>query len=247
MQASAAHGGADCGHQTMLDVIGVSFTAELLLKAAYEETLGRVATWVRGEPTHARLDDVSARQAADYADFLHQIPWYRWDFDRDRGRAWAGPERGPSATTSASLALGIEYRVKAAYARAIGAAVAATGFDALTMRSIVAGLSPEELAAIEGVTVIAERPQGIEIETPRYEAFTGPRPAPRGSRAPTFVEIAGNDEILVTSGLGADRTPYGPGRPAPPGKPGRPRAAARQGHGPCGTPARRGRRGRAHP
>ena len=41
-QASGAHGGVDGGTKQMVYVIGTSFTLELALKAAYEETLGRV-------------------------------------------------------------------------------------------------------------------------------------------------------------------------------------------------------------
>lgn len=195
-RTAEAHGGADRDYQTMVDVIGVSFTAELLLKAAYEETLGRVATWVRGGG-RSPLDDLSARQAADYATFLRQVPWYRWDFrgaaaelDRSGTEAFRDRERG--------LALGLEYRAKAAYARAIAAAVAAAGADELSLRSIVADLSVGELGQVEGVTVIAERRQGIEIETARYAAFTeiARRLAAEGA---DFVEIAGNDDILVTT------------------------------------------------
>ena len=38
----------------------------MALKAAYEETFGRIATWVRGSD-RALLDDISARQAASQA------------------------------------------------------------------------------------------------------------------------------------------------------------------------------------
>ncbi|EYD73902.1 hypothetical protein Rumeso_04499 [Rubellimicrobium mesophilum DSM 19309] len=205
-RATAAHGGADRDYRTMVDVIGVSFTAELLLKAGYEETLGRIATWVRGEG-RTPLDGLSARQAADYAAFLQQVPWYRWDFLR------SATELDDAATAAfrdreRDLALGLEYRAKAAYAQAIAAAVAATGNDELTMRSIVAGLSPEDLGRIEGVTVIGERPEGIEIETPRYAAFTEVART-LATQGADFVEIAGNDDILVTS-IAASPPPDGP-------------------------------------
>lgn len=195
-EASASLGGADWTARQTIHVIGVSFTAELLLKALYEETLGRAATWVRG-PTHAPLDDLSAEQAAAYAAFLHQVPWYRWDFGADAA-ALRAARTDALRDGERALALGIEYGTKARYARAIGAAVAATGQDALTMRSVVAGLPPEALSALDGVAVIAERPEGVEVETPRYEAFTGiaRAVAAAGGR---FVEIAGNDEIMVTA------------------------------------------------
>ena len=42
------HGGADWDTRSMIHTIGVSFTAEMLAKAAYEETIGRATAWLRG-------------------------------------------------------------------------------------------------------------------------------------------------------------------------------------------------------
>lgn len=215
-ETAAAHGGADRDYQTMVHVIGVSFTAELLLKAAYEETLGRLASWVRG-PDRSPLDELSARQASDYAAFLQQVPWYRWDF-RSAAAELDAAATGAFRDQERDSALGLEYRAKAAYARAIAAAVAATGGDELTMRSIVSGLSTGELGAIEGVTVVAERSEGVEIETARYAAFTRIARA-LAARGAEVVEIAGNDDILVTTLA-----------PAPTGDPTVLAALPRQGH-----------------
>ena len=194
-QSAGDHGGIDGPTKQMVYTIGVSFSAELLLKAAYEETLGRVATLIRG-PTHSGLDDLSATQAADYATYLQQVPWYRWDFTRDATALQTAPH--PQFRDSErAVALGLEYRAKAAYAGVIAAAVAGMEPDALTMRSIVTGMTPDALAAVDGVTVIAERPEGIEIETPRYRAFTDLAKI-LAAQGVDFVEIAGNDDILFT-------------------------------------------------
>lgn len=189
------HGGIDFPTKQMVYTIGVSFSAELLLKAAYEETIGRIATLIRGE-TRSGLDDLSAVQAADYAIYLQQVPWYRWDFARD-ATALQAASHPQFRDTERAIALGLEYRAKAAYARVIAAAVAGMEPDALTMRSIVTGITPGNLAQIDGVTVIADRPQGTEIETPRYRAFTDLAKVLAAQRV-EFVEIAGNDDILYT-------------------------------------------------
>lgn len=195
-KAADGMGGADGATRQMVYTIGVSFTAELLAKAAYEETFGRLFVWLRG-PTRAPLDDLSATQAANYAEFLQQVPWYKWDFRADRAALWAASS-GRLRDVERSLALGIEYGVKAQYAGVIAAAVAATGQDALRMRVIVTGLSAAELAETPDVVVITERPEGIEVETPRYAAFTTLARdwAVKGAQ---FVEIAGNDDILFTA------------------------------------------------
>ena len=198
-QTAASHGGVPWETKQMVYTIGISFSAELLLKAAYEETIGRVTTLIRG-PEHSGLDVISAVQAADYATFLQQVPWYKWDFRRDALAldAMALPGIATLRDRERSFALGIEYRTKAAYAKVIEAAVAGIGADALTMRVIVKDIEPDALAQMAGVQVIAERPEGTEIETPRYRAFTDLARQLAGQGA-NFVEIAGNDDILYTA------------------------------------------------
>ena len=182
------------GSRQTVPVIGVSFTAEMLLKALYEETAGRAATWLRG-PERAPLDDLSAARAADYAAFLRQTPWYRWDFAADA--AALVPGRGLRDRERA-VALGLEARGKALYARAIASAAAAAGPDETRLRMVVAGLPPEALAAMDGATVVAERSEGVEVETPRYGALTRLL-ADAAAAGAEIVEIAGNDDIMVAT------------------------------------------------
>lgn len=170
-EQSATLGEIDGATRQLVHVIGVSFTFEMLMKGAYEETLGRLATMIRG-PDHARLDNVSAQQAAAYAAFLQQVPWYRYDFHADAAAldtlatdAFRDRER--------ALALGLEHRARAAYAGLIAQAVAATGFDDLTLQMVVTGLTEDQLEATGGVTVLRNAPGGLEVETPRYRELTG--------------------------------------------------------------------------
>ena len=190
-EASGAMGGVDAGTKQLVYVIGVSFTVELLAKAAYEETLGRVATWIRGRE-RAPLDDLSARQAADYARFLQQTPWYLWDFEASQAEL-AAASTGVFSDRERLAALGVENRGKAAYAGAIAAAVAATGNDELRLRMVVTGLD-----ALPGnVSEVEMLPEGRVIDTPRYRVLTHLLEDMTADGA-EFVEIAGNDDILVT-------------------------------------------------
>ncbi|KIC08956.1 hypothetical protein RA19_16750 [Leisingera sp. ANG-M1] len=202
--SAAAYGGTDTATKQMVYVIGVSFTAELALKAAYEESLGRLFAALRGGQ-RAALDDLSARQAADYAEFLQQVPWYKWRFREDAAdlRSQAGASL---RDRERRLALGLEYGAKAAYADVIAQAVAATGQDALRLRMIVTGASAAQLAAYEGVDVLQERPEGIEIETPRYRALTHLLKQ-MAADGVNVAEIAGNDDILFTALSGQPSEP----------------------------------------
>ncbi|MCB1388157.1 MAG: hypothetical protein KDK12_03250 [Rhodobacteraceae bacterium] len=193
---SAALGVIDTETKTTIYVIGASFTLEMALKAAYEETLGRIATWVRG-PEHAPLDLLSAQQAAGYARFLRQVPWYRYDFRADAA-ALDAADTGVFRDRERSVALGVEHRTRALYADAIASAVAATGQDDLTLQMVVEGLPPDVLAAVPGVTVLGPVGNGWEVETPRYAELTAILAdwAGQGAR---LVDMAGNDRILFTA------------------------------------------------
>jgi hypothetical protein len=194
--ASGDHGGFPWATKQMVYTIGVSFTAELLGKAAYEETIGRAATWIRGD-ARAPLDDLSAQQASDYATFLQQVPWYKWDFARDAATLTLA-DTGTFRDRERDFALGLEFGLKAAYAKVIAAAVANVGPDQLRLRAVVTGMTPQGLAALPGVSVVNTRAEGIEIEAPRYREFTdiAVQIAAAGGG---FAEIAGNDDIMFTA------------------------------------------------
>jgi hypothetical protein len=69
MRVADEHGGADWGTRSTIHTIGVSFTAEMAFKAAYEETIGRVTAWLRGSEKTPQ-DKAVARMATDYSAFL---------------------------------------------------------------------------------------------------------------------------------------------------------------------------------
>ncbi len=197
----------------MVYVIGVSFSLELTLKAAYEETVGRLFTLFRGED-RSWLDRISAGQAYNYADFLEQTPWYRWDF-REDSRELKAQSKGTLRDRERVVALGIEYGGKAAYADLIAKGVASTGYDELTLRMIVDNIDPSTLSDLPGVTVKRTIPEGVEIETPRYRELTRLMQK-MASEGADFVEIAGNDDILITViGIDSSLISDNPGGPNP--------------------------------
>lgn len=195
-RVASRHGGADWDTRSMIHTIGVSFTVEMLAKAAYEETVGRATAWWRG-PHKTPQDAAIAAIAADYSAFLRQTPWYRYPF-RVKARELWGPPVGVSLRGwERRIGIGLEYEVKSVYAKVIERAVAATGEAQLVIRSVVSGIDAAALSRMSGVTVIGPRADGFEIETPRYDLFTRilVEIARQGG---TIREIAGNDEIMVT-------------------------------------------------
>ncbi len=191
-RVASGHGGVPGETKQMVYVIGVSFTAELLMKAAYEETLGRLTAVLRG-PERAPLDALSAQQARDYATFLRQVPWYRWDFTAD-AEALNAAATDTLRDRERRVALGLEYGAKASYAQVIAAAVESVGPDAPTLRMIITGYQAQ---GEEGLQVISARAAGLEVETVRYRALTH-LIEELAAGGVDFVEIAGNDDIMLS-------------------------------------------------
>lgn len=179
-------------------IIGVSYTLELAGKAAYERTIGAVVERLAG--AESEDDRYATRVQADYAAFLHETPWYRYDFATALQGLWAieDPAR-PVRHWERRLVLSAEYGVKIGYARAIGALVGATGYDERTLRFVVRG----ERAVLETIdarfTARDEVRAGLLlVDAPRYEQFTDLTRKLAHANV-TIEEIAGNDDIFFTA------------------------------------------------
>jgi hypothetical protein len=186
-------------HQ-MLAVIGTSHTIEHAIQWAYENTIGRVTELTSGR--RIGVDRYQAGVAADYAAFLDQIPWYQFPYSERRaglmevGRA---PDEDQIRTSERKLAFGLAYTVKQGYAALIRSGLAATADPALLDIHVWARGPVAKAISGEPDTRL-EKDFGIDgavFVTQRYQVFTDmiPRLIERGV---SFVEIGGNDEILVT-------------------------------------------------
>ena len=195
MRVADSHGGADWNTRSMIHVIGVSFTAEMALKALYEETIGRATALLRG-PVKTPQDKAISRMAVDYSAFLRQTPWYAYPFRRELTALWAEPAGLSVRGWERRIGIGTEFLGKTAYARVIARA-AATAPAKLEIRSLIKGIDRRKVAAIQNVTVVGERAGALEIETPRYDLFTRVL-VEIARQGGSVLEIAGNDDIMVT-------------------------------------------------
>ena len=206
--AAGSQAGADA--KIMLYTIGISFSAEMLVKGAYENTWGRAFEWIGGASSGS--DRHATRVQQRYGAFMHETPWYSFGFGDALAGLWATPTSGNAVRHwERRFALSAEYGFKALYAAAIGWASGATlGRDERSLR-FVARAAPETVAAVDPrLRPVARLPGGrTAVEAPRYAQFTDllGRLAASGVG---LVEIAGNDDIFVTFLAPA-------GRPAPAG------------------------------
>ena len=90
--------------KTMIYVIGVSYSTEYAIKGLYENTIGRVFEWIRGE-TRTPQDEYARAVLQDYAAFLYTIPWYKYPFREklDGLMAISAPTPSPVADMGARL------------------------------------------------------------------------------------------------------------------------------------------------
>jgi hypothetical protein len=209
-----ARGPVGTDTKIMLYTIGWSFSAELAVKGAYEETVGRAFERLRG-PGRTAEDEFAARDMHAYAEFLRQTPWYEYPFGWRLLAFWRStPLRGDGLARKIErrVEFTLEYGTKAIYGALIGYASATTlGASDLEIQTVIVGLEPGDVAREPKIRIVRELGGGRTlIRTPRYQAYTDllVRLARRGR---DIAEIAGNHRILVTV-----LAPLGP-LPAAPG------------------------------
>lgn len=193
--AQQAGGAGDA--KLMIYTIGFSFTAEMLVKAAWENTVGRFAEAVSGWTSAD--DKLAARVQRDYGQFMHEVPWYKFDFGRAFDQLWGtSPGDQPFRHWERRIALSLEYGVKAGYAKALGWASGNTiGPDEVRLRMLVLP-GGADLAAIDpDLKVLGDVGGAQKVDAPRYARLT--TILARMADGPAqVVEIAGNDDLLVT-------------------------------------------------
>ncbi|TPM44309.1 hypothetical protein FJ959_21565 [Mesorhizobium sp. B2-2-4] len=199
IRASSAYKFNYANHQ-MPVVIGTSHTIEHAVQWAYENTVGRITEAIAGRRT--ATDIYQGKLAAEYAAFLDQGPWYQFPYAEKRAGLFAvQPAPGDSAVRSSErkLAFGLADTIKQFYASLIRQALAATSDPALLDIHVWAKGPVGEATRNEADTLLERDygPDGTVFVTKRYQMFTDmiPRLIDKGV---SFVEIGGNDEIMIT-------------------------------------------------
>jgi hypothetical protein len=186
--------------KTMIYIIGVSYSTEYAIKGVYENTIGRVFEWIRGE-ARTPQDDYARKVLQDYAAFLYTIPWYKYPFREklDGLMAISAPTPSPLRTRERDFALGTEYFIKVGYASLIQKALDASDDDEpRDIMFAVATLPPEVLAKEPRLKQVrALTPQWQLVQAPRYKALTEILQSLL-DQGFGLAEIAGNHEILIT-------------------------------------------------
>lgn len=175
------------GYHLMINVIGVSYSAELMLKSLYENTFGRFTEWIAGTTgltEETKVETYMQKVARDYTDFVRLRPWYEFPFYFKFKEFWTirdGENTSLIRRWERRIFFSTELLVKAAYGKLI----------ALGTESVYA---PE---TFEVKAWVVENGNGKIRSIPRYEAFTKAVPE-LVKKNVSFIEIAGNRKILMT-------------------------------------------------
>jgi len=192
------------GYDVMILAVGASFTAQYALKAAYEDTLGRLTERVslgRDPGRGGRAETFMAGVARDYAAFVHDSPWYEFPFWTRLKTFVRAPD--PGAWTVRRLERDVEVPVElfaqAAWGKAIKTATKTAYAPA--EHAIEAWVRPggaDVAALVPGAKVLERFGKDDQlIVLPRHESFTRAALV-LAAHDVRFLEIAGDRRILLT-------------------------------------------------
>lgn len=190
------------GYQLMITVIGPSYSLEYFFKGLYENTVGRLTEvtvrrpWDGGPTVEDRF---ATTLAGDYAAFMHATPWYEFSFWSRLGELWHldGPlDATALRRAERRFALSAELGFKTAW----GGAIAKASGQAYDPEADVIYAWVRKNPTARDSRLGKREDLGVADELvalPRYEPFTATVQA-LAAAGVRFVEIAGNDALLVT-------------------------------------------------
>jgi hypothetical protein len=190
------------GDHEMLVVIGSSFSIEYLIRAAYENTVGRFTEWISShEPVEE--DIYSNRVAREYADFVHIRPFYEFSFWKRFKGLWSETNlwgKHPVRKLERRMFLSLDYSIESFYCWLIEKATHASyGFESADTYAWIENAPEVIFAENPRIRKVKEVGSGAYVVVvPRYQEFTTIA-GWLAERDIHFVEVAGNDEILVTA------------------------------------------------
>jgi hypothetical protein len=191
----------DIGDHVMLAVIGTSFSFEYVIRGVYESTVGRFTEWLSGHQP-VEEDRYAYRVAREYADFVHIRPFYEFSFWKEfkglwRQTSWWGPH--PLRKFERKAFLAIDYSLQSFYCWLIEQMTHASyAYESADTYAWIENAPADLFTAIPRIRKVKEVASGTFIVIiPRYQEFTAIA-SQLAARDVHFVEIAGNDEVLLT-------------------------------------------------
>jgi hypothetical protein len=182
-------------------VLGGSFALEYSIRGAYEQTIGRMSEWTSSHEL-VEEDIYAARVAREYADFVYTRPFYEFHFAHTLKQLWKETSlwgRHPLRKWERKFILSTDYGLEAIYAEILQAGSHITyGIESAETYTVIENVPATLFQEFPQVKKMKDMgPQIFVAVIPRYQEFTD-LAMRLASRNVHFVEIAGNDEIMLT-------------------------------------------------
>lgn len=171
---------------------GAAFTSRMLIKGAYEQTIGRIAVMIRGDE-RTPLDRLSATQAADFAASITDNGAPSWDYAA-ASQALIDARTDAPRDWERMIALNLEYRTRGFFRSIVH--LPALPQTPATLRAVVTGLDLGVLQDIAAVSVVGPRNDGYQIETAAGAAAIAPLLA-IAQAGGMITDLAGAHEVLL--------------------------------------------------
>lgn len=197
MLRATASGPLDVDSHVVVVVAGTGHTLDLAVQSAWENVVGRVTETIAGWQK-TQEDRFQSITAAEYAAFLDQRPWYRFPFSQKRTGLWGtSMASGPAVVRSLErkLAFGGAYTVKQILA---AVSVSALPAGAAPSDEVHIWIGPAEAMPEADASLVKDLgDDGVVLASGRPHLLTD-LVAGLVAQGALMVEIAGNDEILLT-------------------------------------------------
>ena len=182
-------------------VLGGSFALEYAIRGAYEQTMGRLSEWTSSHEL-VEEDAYAARMAREYADFVYIRPFYEFHFAHALKQLWKETPlwgKHPIRKWERKFILSVDYGIEAIYAEAMQVASHLTyGVESGDTYTWLNNATDSVFQEYPRVKIVEETArQSYVIIIPRYQEFTD-LAVKLANRDVHFVQIAGNDEIMLT-------------------------------------------------
>ncbi len=185
-------------YKIMLQVIGVSLTMEYGFKMVYENTMGRLFSFLT-EKEISKNEKVIIAAQRDYSNFIYQKAWYEFKFLPWISKVWNTKNDNNCSTIrkwERTLFFTFEYSFKAFYAQMIQCAANASYEKPETSIFLIVSNNPI-LKKNKDIKILKEDSNKMIISITRWGVFTEVLKK-LASQNITIYEISGNDEIVIS-------------------------------------------------
>lgn len=186
-------------YHLMVMVIGVSTSAEYLMKAWYEKVVGRV-TDTKVPVTEE--DQFNAAYMQSYVDFIREEPWFNFDYWQELQNLWTNTSwfgTNMLRKWERKYVLTSEFLFKGAYGKLMKMSSESVFGESLLNTVVLVDQLPKDIGTTANVLEVFPDSSAL-LSLPRYAAFI-PAIQHLANQGVNVKEVAGNNSAILLSVL----------------------------------------------